>query len=241
MAIGTSDGIDRTAGADASRTEFSVWGSHPAGPLLVIAFLLGAAVFGLLQTNWARDWVKPPKGKAPYSLGQTQLYVWVATAAVSTISGWWITQEWVFPGGLLAALGIGASTTLGSRVIDRSNWGPLLEKYRDDLAVQLKAAESGDNAAEAARLRIEDSQARNCVHPKAPASEGFLRDILTGVDGDALYRYQLVLWTSVIVVQYWLTFLTRLEISDLESTQLALMGLSAGTYVGLKMPEKPQV
>ena len=271
VAVGSGDGVDRSWAPTGNPLAIEPWGRHPAVLFAVLAGVVAVFAIALLRTGIARDWVRPPTGAAPYSLGHTQLYVWVATAFLSTVAAWWVTRDWMFPDGLLMALGIGGGTMLGSRVIDRGNWGPLLERRRSDLESRCRAAadlaltkrtacdklhqtivvaatqppeivaaeaEARQAEADLRRLQEELAMARQRVYPDAPASEGFLRDLLTGMDGDALYRYQLVLWTGLVLAQFWASVLVRLEIPDLDSTRLALMGMSAGTYLGLKLPEK---
>jgi hypothetical protein len=239
IALGTSDAAEQTT---AHALSLSPWGARPVWVLLALAAVIAGALVVLLRSDLARDLVNPPVGRAPYSLGRAQLFVWVANVMLAAVAVWLETGDTAFPGGLLVALGIGGGTTLGSRVVDKSVWSEALEAHRDALRKAIAAAEQAGDAPTAARLQheLDEATARH-IHPKAPASEGFLRDILTGVEGDALYRYQLVAWTALVMAQFWVAVLSHVELPDLDTAHLALMGMSAGTYLGLKLPEKPPV
>ena len=68
------------------------------------------------------------------------------------------------------------------------------------------------------------------------ASRGFWMDI-SGGEGVALHRIQIIGWTIVLVFVLTVEVFTKLSIPDFNPTLLGLLGLSAGTYVGFKFPE----
>jgi hypothetical protein len=47
----------------------------------------------------------------------------------------------------------------------------------------------------------------------------------------------MVLWMLIVGVYFLNVAFTNLYMPQLDNTLLALMGLSAGTYVGMKLPE----
>ncbi len=72
-----------------------------------------------------------------------------------------------------------------------------------------------------------------------PKSQGFWDDVLNDQDGgDGLHRIQMVVWTLILggifVYSVWKT----LSMPEFSETLLALQGLSAGTYLGFKIPDK---
>ncbi len=71
-----------------------------------------------------------------------------------------------------------------------------------------------------------------------PVSEGFLRDILTDSNGISFHRFQIVMWTLVLVVIFSVQVYQDLLMPDFSATLLALMGISSGTYLGFKVPEQ---
>jgi hypothetical protein len=71
-----------------------------------------------------------------------------------------------------------------------------------------------------------------------PASAGFFADILTDVNGITLARLQMLLWNVTLGLVFVGRIFADLRIPDLDASTLGLLGLSAGAYVGFKVPEK---
>jgi hypothetical protein len=71
-----------------------------------------------------------------------------------------------------------------------------------------------------------------------PVSEGFLNDVLSDVNGVTLHRFQMLVWTVVLGLIFVYEVWSKLTMPDFSETLLALMGLSAATYIGFKIPEK---
>src|SRR6185369_4468501 len=72
----------------------------------------------------------------------------------------------------------------------------------------------------------------------SPVSDGFVKDILSDVNGVTFHRFQIVVWTIVLGVIFGWTVWKRLAMPEFSDTLLALMGISAGTYLGFKFPER---
>ena len=73
--------------------------------------------------------------------------------------------------------------------------------------------------------------------PTLPQSRGFLRDILSDDDGISLHRFQIFVWTIALGVIFCVEVYKNLSMPQFDPTLLALMGISAGTYLGFKFPE----
>lgn len=73
---------------------------------------------------------------------------------------------------------------------------------------------------------------------KKPVSEGFLKDILSDANGVAFHRFQIIVWTVVLGVIFIWTVWSSLHMPVFNEITLALMGISAGTYLGFKIPER---
>lgn len=71
-----------------------------------------------------------------------------------------------------------------------------------------------------------------------PVSEGFLRDILTDNNGISFHRFQILVWTLVLVAIFCTQVYDDLLMPEFSTTLLALMGISSGTYLGFKVPEQ---
>jgi hypothetical protein len=69
-------------------------------------------------------------------------------------------------------------------------------------------------------------------------SEGFLKDILSDADGISLHRFQMAIWTIVLGIIFAASVYNSLAMPQFSGTLLALMGISGGTYIGFKFPEK---
>jgi hypothetical protein len=72
-----------------------------------------------------------------------------------------------------------------------------------------------------------------------PTSAGFLLDVLTDEAGVvALHRLQVFVWTAVLGLWFVSSVVYDLSMPEFSATLLALMGISSGTYLGFKLPEK---
>jgi hypothetical protein len=68
-------------------------------------------------------------------------------------------------------------------------------------------------------------------------SENFLLDILSDASGVSFHRFQIAAWTLVLGIIFAFQVYKVLAMPDFNSSLLALLGISAGTYIGLKIPE----
>lgn len=69
-------------------------------------------------------------------------------------------------------------------------------------------------------------------------SKGFLNDILSDGTGVSFHRFQIVVWTVVLGFIFSRRVLNHLAMPDFGTNLLTLMGISSGTYLGLKLPEQ---
>ena len=68
-------------------------------------------------------------------------------------------------------------------------------------------------------------------------SAGFLADLLSDEAGFSLHRVQLLGWTAVMSIVFWGGVQHSLAMPQFDTTMLALVGISSGTYLGFKLPE----
>lgn len=73
----------------------------------------------------------------------------------------------------------------------------------------------------------------------APNSSGFLTDILSDANGYSFHRFQMFIWTIILGGLFLRGVFMELRMPPFSETQLTLMGVSAGTYLGFKLPERP--
>jgi hypothetical protein len=69
-------------------------------------------------------------------------------------------------------------------------------------------------------------------------SQGFLHDVMSDPTGVSLHRFQMFVWTLVLGVIFIGSVYKNLEMPEFSATLLGLMGISSGTYLGFKVPEK---
>jgi hypothetical protein len=68
-------------------------------------------------------------------------------------------------------------------------------------------------------------------------AENFLKDILSDADGISIHRFQMVVWTLVLSFIFVKGVYNDMAMPDFDSNLLTLQGISAATFVGLKMAE----
>jgi hypothetical protein len=85
------------------------------------------------------------------------------------------------------------------------------------------------------------AQLAHCPPPAPPAiSQGFLKDILSSGEGVGFHRFQMAVWTLVFGIIFVRSVYRELAMPNFDTSLLGLMGLSSGTYIGFKFPEKPK-
>ncbi len=68
---------------------------------------------------------------------------------------------------------------------------------------------------------------------------GFFQDLVTDRDGVTLHRFQMLTMTIVLGVMFIVRVASKGQLPpDFDGTTLGLMGISSGTYLGCKIPEK---
>lgn len=235
---------------------------HPVVAAICAVMLL-AAVVGfvvlLQRSDILRDRsVQPVPGRRrPYSLAWTQLAVWFFVILGSYLLIYVIRQEWpAMPGSVLAILGIATGTTVGAKMVDSTKAGSAadeLQKLRADQASLTSRIQSlrpliGTPQATPPITQELDEKQHQLLQVQARinqieratrvASDDFITDLLTDASGVSLHRFQMVVWTVVLAAMFLITVVQQLAMPEIDATLLGLMGVSAGTYVGLKVPEK---
>jgi hypothetical protein len=106
----------------------------------------------------------------------------------------------------------------------------------DDLALRDNAAALREKQAKLNELDDQIADAASGL--TKPSSAGFKKDLLTDVNGITLHRFQMVVWTIVLGVIFLISVYRDLAMPKFSMTLLALMGISAVTYLGFKIPER---
>jgi len=144
----------------------------------------------------------------PYSLARTQLAFWTLVIFCSFVYLWHGTNIGVEIGTTaLTLLGVSSATTVVAGTIDAA----------DRRTAQI--------AASAPNLK------------QNGASRGFLWDILSDSNGIAVHRVQNVLFTVVMLIAFVMEVWTHSKMPEFSNTLLTLSGVSAASYIGVKLSE----
>jgi len=74
-----------------------------------------------------------------------------------------------------------------------------------------------------------------------PTWKGVMYDLLAENNLISFHRFQIFVWTLVLGIMFVVNVYSELAMPEFSATLLGLLGISAGTYVGFKLPEtKPQ-
>src|SRR5229473_3379929 len=183
--------------------------------------------------------------------------IWLITGSLDTITP-----------SLLGLMGISAGTALGEALIDsgkdqasatqlqdltseKQTFEQSIPELQSQVsALNAKATLTSDDTANRDSLnrQLADSRTRLAqvsqqLQSLTPAStdadsQGLLRDILRDGSGYSFHRFQIFAWTIVLGIIFVSSVYNNLTMPEFSTTLLGLMGISSGTYIGFKFPEK---
>lgn len=231
-----------------------------------LALMIGVLVlFGWLVLN--RDILRDGPKPCPYSLGRCQMAWWFFLILAGYVLIWLISGDQdTITESLLALMGISAGTALGAALIESTSGDKDLsdvaaerlaflaeqQNRQNEVAAAQAAAKAAPtnplvqkqladaNAALAAvDAKLLEANNRLSGITKRPQTRGFFRDILSDSNGTVgLHRFQIFVWTIVLGIIFIVSVVTELSMPVFSATLLTTMGISAGTYLGFKFPEK---
>jgi hypothetical protein len=230
---------------------------------LVIAGLIAVLWWAALRTPLLRD--DNGAVRRPYSLAKHQMAVWFLVVVSAFLFVMMTTGAAAATSSTaLILIGISGGTGLAAIVIDANKRGAAVSEKRaleaerdaigyalDDTDIGLKAqlARAAVGAPEATQLaatiqaKVERLNVVTALLSKAPPapmeSQGWLNDLLSDENGISFHRLQVAVWTVVLVGAFVMAVWRTFAMPDFDTTTLGLMGLSSGTYLGFKFPEKP--
>lgn len=205
------------------------------------------------------------KQEKPYSLSAVQAAWWFIVILISFIFIWLVTDQYDFSSTALILLSIGLGTALASTVIDANKKGETkgpevksselngllsqkdkLETELTNLEARIQAKNNGTTQADFDKKKGDydaliadiDNKFPSAIGPK---HEKFYTDILSDAGGVSFHRFQMLAWTIVLSILFIYAVLNKLAMPDFSTTLLSLMGISAGTYIGFKIPETNSV
>ena len=224
--------------------------------LLLVALIYLAARSDLLRYAVGERPALPLR--APYSLGIAQMAFWFYLAVAAYVFICATTHQVHIPmGSVLGLLGISSTTGLAAVFVDKQK-DASAQSQRNTLLVEQVALRArvndltaaGITPGSAAETELRDKKMRLSqvdvlvtqlpAAPPPPSSKGFVVDLLNDGDGVSFHRFQIVIWTIVLGVVFVWSVYRNISMPEFDASLLTLMGISAGTYVGFKFPEKPK-
>ncbi|HEY0098101.1 MAG TPA: hypothetical protein VGB76_04005, partial [Pyrinomonadaceae bacterium] len=129
-----------------------------------------------------------------------------------------------------------------------------LENQQTELANRIRAAgeaatDEDKQALSALKIGLSEKRAMLAAAEKkvadaksglsTPVSEGLKKDLLSDPDGEiSFHRFQIVVLTIILGTMFCVGVYRALAMPQFDGTLLALMGISSGTYLGFKIPER---
>ena len=112
-----------------------------------------------------------------------------------------------------------------------------LEKERGDIDSATEEKLAANAGAQATKTKqIADLQ-RQLDYFEWPAWKGTMSDLLAENAVFSFQRFQIFVWTIVLGIMFVANVYNELAMPQFSATLLGLLGISAGTYVGFKIPE----
>ena len=224
---------------------------------MVTGFLLLAS-----RSNLLRDVGRSPIDgtlRRPYSLAKTQAMWWFFLILASYLFIGLITGDYssTLNGTVLSLMGISVATTVGGAIIDTgsatkaanmagaANATAASAARAANEANALSASTASPTAAAAATsatataaMATDAAAAANAAAaigaaPKVATQHWWL-DLLSDDTGVNFHRFQMVAWTLVLGVIFIHDVYIDLAMPTFNATLLGLLGISSGTYLGLK-------
>jgi hypothetical protein len=235
------------------------------GMLIVLGLFIWFSIKSDILRDWG-PCDEDKKKRRPYSLAKIQMAFWVLLIFASFVFLILVTRDHhTMTSQALILMGLGAGTALGATVIDGSKQTQTREKLNEmlpkkgKLAEEIKSlnertsnpssdgdktpdaqhklrAELGEKEAEVKQIEIEMAELEKDVKPAV--TRGITKDVLVGKDGVGLHRFQVVIWTVLLGALFVYEVWSNLSMPEFDNTLLALMGISAGAYLGFKIPER---
>jgi hypothetical protein len=205
-----------------------------------------------------------PKELAAYSLAKVQMAWWSFFISAAFLFIWLAVGELnSITSSTVVLFGISLGTTVASRMVSSSKQATAqdlnakeaaLEPHVEQLKAQLTNLAGDPKAAADAPVLQQDLTAKTVqlnqakadlsqltISPDQAKTKGFLTDIMSDENGISIHRFQMVGWTVILTLVFVHGVWTNLTMPEFSDTLLTLMGISSGTYIALKIPEKNSV
>ncbi len=195
---------------------FALWAGLFA--VILIAFLVL-----VIRSDVLRDSGPQPGhlARKPYSLARVQAAWWFFLVLAAYLFIGIITGDFstTITGTVLGLLGISAATVVGAATIDAGK-----------ATTPVPPAPAGNVVGAPPPIPA-------LLAPAVATNRYWWIDILSDANGVSFHRFQIAVWTFVLGIIFVVQVYKVLAMPTFDGTLLALLGISAGTYLGLKVPE----
>ncbi|MEM7455236.1 MAG: hypothetical protein AAF456_12875 [Planctomycetota bacterium] len=213
------------------------------------------------RTGMLREWGEQGAagGLNRFSLARCQMAFWfVLVVAAFSFIFLVIDKTDTIPMSMVVLMGISSATAVSAVMIESGKKADAqrqlaVERSRlaasDVIAHSLESA-TGDSGSqevvhliesarincdrETSRARIAELEQARLVRPTRSVAQ----DLLSTGEGYSLHRVQIVVWTIALGVVFVSQVMKDLSMPVFDANLLALMGVSSGTYLGFKFPER---
>jgi len=236
---------------------FAVWAA-------LFVLLLALFIFCVFCSNIIREGTPAgnyvPGTKGTYSLSKSQGAWWFFIILAAYLFIGIVTGDYLnsINSTALILLGIGAGTVIGSAAIDATKSTPetiLAERNKiieikgriDQLKPDIKKLDeeidglTGQNQIDKISQRVDKAteleSADSSYRKLIGQSEDFFTDILSDANGVSFHRFQMMAFTLILGFVFIRGVYDNLAMPEFNTTLMGLLGLSAATYLGLKIPE----
>jgi hypothetical protein len=231
---------------------------------MIVTFLSGFVLLALATDILkAKDARLRPNGAKQWSLSHFQLAFWFMVVFFGFFYLWVLTGKMALPItavtlcsiALVTAIGGEGITQFSSNSEELSAYNRLMldrramsDRYIIDLIRnQMKSARARIDASAANPSAAEKAHcdyleyARQLRFMQLPKMGRWLTDLLSENGDITLHRFQMLAWTLGLGAMFLFHVVGELSLPDLPGSLVALMGLSAGTYLGFRIPEARQI
>ena len=233
------EGEDEVAGSSSTRLHLDAvqGGWFKFYVVLLLGFVVGFFTFrrrGRRLTDSLRD-SQAEGTPRPFSLARCQMAWWFFLVIAAYVFLWLVLGDLdSITGSILTLMGIGSGTALGAAMIDGG-------KKAEQAQAQAEADEIENKAtASVAEKATANAKLASVAGSVKKGSAGFLADLLSDGSGYSFHRFQIVVWTIILGIIFVASVLHELAMPQFSETLLGLMGISSGTYLGFKFPERFQ-
>jgi len=178
----------------------------------------------------------------PFSLARCQMAWWFFLVIAAYVFLWLVLGDLdTITGSVLTLMGVGSGTALGAAMIDGGKKaGEEQAEAEVDAAKAMTPATATATPEAQARLATAQAKLENVKGAVKQGSRGVLADILSDGNGYSFHRFQIAVWTLILGIIFVVSVWKSLAMPEFSDTLLGLMGISSGTYLGFKFPERFQ-